>query len=355
MSNSILNDKIKKLTPYEPLQGDFGIRLDANESFISLPDSLRAALAKAAEKVEYNRYPDPLAEDVCKAFAAFFGLDYGLVTAGNGSDELISIIINCFADRGDKVICLSPDFSMYRFYSSLAELKVIELQKGNNLNIAADDIIKTIKAEKPRIVIFSNPCNPTGQGFSREDILKILAECNCLFVLDEAYMDFWNETVLDKVTEYKNLIVLKTCSKAFGLAALRLGFAVCDKELSLALKTVKSPFNVNSLTQEFGRIVLSDKKYLSECIENIKRSRDFLYENLKGLEKEFKDRIAVLPTCTNFVLIKTSAAVRIFEELLLQGIAVRCFNGFLRVTAGSEKENDGFLKAFDGILRKLGE
>lgn len=336
---SLLNNKIKELTPYEPLKGDYKIRLDANESFINLPAEKKEGIAKLMLNVDYNRYPDPLAADVCRAFGDFFGIDPDFLTAGNGSDELISIIINCFADKGDKVLCLSPDFSMYRFYSSLAELKITELPKDENLCFNLSEVNDIIIKEMPRIVIFSNPCNPTGQGIKKDELVKLISSNSCIFVIDEAYMDFWDETLLGDFEVYKNLIILKTCSKAFGLATIRLGFAIAEKNLTNALRAVKSPFNVNSITQEIGAFILSDKQFLKACIDEIKQSRDFLYNELKKFE-QFK----VLPTKTNFVVVKTEKAFAIYEELLKKKIAVRCFDGFLRITAGTKEENEALIK-----------
>lgn len=342
---SLLNNKIKELTPYEPLKGDYKIRLDANESFINLPAEKKEGISKLMLKVDYNRYPDPLAADVCKAFGDFFGINSDFLTAGNGSDELISIIINCFADKGDKVLCLSPDFSMYRFYSSLAELKIAELPKDENLCFNLSEVNDIIKKETPRIVIFSNPCNPTGQGIEKEELINLISSNSCIFVIDEAYMDFWDETLIGCFENYKNLIILKTCSKAFGLATIRLGFAIAEKNLNNALRAVKSPFNVNSITQEIGAFILSDKEYLNNCIEEIKKSRDYLYNALKKF-----DNIEVLPTKTNFAVVKTEKAFTIYEELLKKKIAVRCFDGFLRITAGTQEENEELIKELGGIL-----
>ncbi len=347
---SILNQKLKDLTPYEPLKGQYKIRFDANESFISMPENLREKLSKIAYDLPYNRYPDPLAENVCRAFGDYFNVEEKYITAGNGSDELISIIINCFTDKDDKVICFAPDFSMYRFYSFLADLKTIELPKDEMLNIEVDKLIKIINKEKPRIIIFSNPCNPTGQGLKKEEIKKIINCFDGLLVLDEAYMDFWNESLINEFKKYKNLIILKTCSKAFGLAALRLGFAITSKELTNALRAAKSPFNVNELTQRMGQCILKEKKYLDFCVESIKNNTKMLYNGVKEIEKK-NSELFVFNTFTNFVLIKTNNAVKIYEELLKKGIAVRCFNNLLRITAGSKEENQEFLKEFEKIMR----
>lgn len=343
-----LTEKLVKLTPYDPIQGDYKIRLDANESFIGTSDDI---LAKAVKGAVLNRYPDPYAKSLIAAYSGFYGINPDLVTAGNGSDELISIITACFLQKGEKVLTLAPDFSMYSFYSSLYELDVRVMKKEADLTINVDKVIETVEKEGIRAVLFSNPCNPTSLGLVKEDVIKLITSVNALVILDEAYMDFWkgleDQSLIKEPESYDNLIVLRTCSKALGMAGLRLGFAVSNSVITEKLRAAKSPYNVNGLTQSVAEYLLSDRK---EMEKRIKACINALNELDNGLcERNFSFFETVYPSVTNFVFIKTSKAREIFEYLLSQSIAVRHMGDYLRITAGSSEENKALMRALLGF------
>lgn len=337
-----LTEKLVNLTPYDPIQGDYKIRLDANESFINTDHDI---LSKALNGTSLNRYPDPFAAKLINAYSVYYGINPDLVTAGNGSDELISIITACFLQKNERVLTLAPDFSMYFFYSSLYELNVRVMKKEEDLTINVDKVIETVNKEKIRAVIFSNPCNPTSLGLDKADVEKLITYVNALVILDEAYMDFWKEeqSLIRETAKYDNLIVLRTCSKAFGMAGLRLGFAVSNEVITEKLRAAKSPYNVNALTQSIAAYVISDK---AEINRRIKACKDALRELDNGLcERNFPFFEKIYPSVTNFLFIKTDRAKEIFDYLLTQSIAVRLMGNYLRITAGSTEENTALLKA----------
>lgn len=345
-----LNRKIKDLTPYEPLKGEYAVRLDANESFFPLEGKMLECVEKALSAVAVNRYPDPLAKEVRKAFAEYYNLRPECVTAGNGSDELISVLMSAFLMKGETVVTLEPDFSMYRFYASVSETNCVSIPKGASLEIDVDHVISVCRETKARLLIFSNPCNPTSLGLCREKVRKLIRSVEALVVLDEAYMDFWDQSLLSEAEDYENLIILRTCSKAIGSAALRLGFAVGNEKLTKALQAVKSPYNVGTFSQAMGKGILSCREELREKAKQIVASRKELEEALVYLEAENKGKFEVLPSCTNFVLLRSKEAALVYKALLERSIAVRCFEGFLRITAGSKEENAALLKALSEIL-----
>lgn len=335
-----LNDKIKTLTPYDPICGDYPIRLDANESYIPFPDEIRAEMGKALADAALNRYPDPYAERVCGLFAAFYGISPALVTAGDGSDELISIIMSAFLQKGDKVLTLAPDFSMYRFYTGIVECPCVTMEKRADFTIDPDQVIETARREQARLIVFSNPCNPTSVGLSAADARKIICGTDALVVLDEAYMDFWDQSLLREAAQFENLIILRTCSKAIGLAGLRLGFAVANETLTRVIRSVKSPYNVNSVSQALGCVAFSYPEQLRGNIERLVESRESLYGLFQTLAADFPGKLEVVRPVTNFVFAKCERARELFEALKHQGIIVRRMGGHLRVTAGRNHENE---------------
>lgn len=345
-----INAKICELKPYDPIEGNYRIRLDANESFLTPPPEILEKIRAAAASVEFNRYPDPCAQELCAAFASYYGVKPENVAAGNGSDELISVLTGAFLMKGEKILTLSPDFSMYHFYGSLNEAKYCELRRNSDFTLNVDGLIRTVQDNRVRMLIFSNPCNPTSLGLCREEVRRLIRSVGCLVVLDEAYMDFWNQSLLGEVDNYDNLIILRTCSKAVGMAGIRLGFAVACQKLIRLLKAVKSPYNVNSVTQKIGTAVLSEKEWLRSCTKKIVESRESLYGKIKKYQVESKSDFFVPESVTNFVTICFSEARDVFCALLEKGIAVRCFDGFLRITAGTPEENDEFFRAFREIM-----
>lgn len=346
--NKYVCDKLKNLTPYAPNIDDCRVHLDANESCIELPDAMKKEIGQRMLDIHFNRYPDPLATEVCELFGMRYGIPSRLVTASNGSDELISILLTTFTQRGEKVLLTEPDFSMYRIYCSTAECTPVVIGKNDDLTFDPDEMIERANTENVRMILFSNPCNPTGQGLSRENVLKIVQKSSCLVVVDEAYMDFWNQSVIEDAPAAENLIVMKTCSK-IGFAAARLGFAIANSELTDYLRAVKSPYNVNTLTQAAATVFLGNQDYLTGAIEGIKRSRERLFKALKLLEEQHND-MHVYPTHTNFVLVKFKNSESVCNLLKFFGISVRLIAGCLRITAGTEQENRELITALKKIL-----
>ena len=332
-----MNKKLQGLTPYDPGAGDYPVRLDANESFLTPPGWLREKIATALAAVPYNRYPDPKAAELCAAFADYYGIDPAFVTAGNGLDEVLFILATCFTEAGNTLCTVRPDFSMYQFYGHLGECRAAVYDKGESNAIDPDALIAFCQAEKADMLLFSNPCNPTSLGLPREDVRKIVREAGCLVVLDEAYMDFSDQSLIGEANEYDNLILLRTCSKMLGLAGLRLGFLVANETITAGFRAAKSPYNVNALSQAAGTAVLREKDYLDDCRRRVIASRDALYT-------------ALLPVCaakgwrmdkpeTNFVFVRPKDSLSVYEGLKTAGILVRRMGDYLRITAGSEAEN----------------
>lgn len=345
-----LNDKIKKLTPYDPVAGTYKVRLDANESFINPGKSFEDKIKKAIETINFNRYPDPTCEKLRNAFGKAYSIKPELVVAGNGSDEIITILLGAFLQIGDKVATVAPDFSMYGFYCETYEKEHITLAKKDDLTIDVDSLICEINKIKPAAFIFSNPCSPTSIVLPKEDVVKLVKEAETLVVLDEAYMEFSNQSLINDVESYDNLIVLKTCSKAWGLAALRLGFAISNKKIINALNAVRSPYNVNSITQAIGTIILSDLEYIEDAKKQILMQSNELYEILSPLKNQYiivddeksVEILEIEKPDTNFVFLKfknNEEAKLLYNALLKKSIIVRILGNYIRITAGSKAEN----------------
>jgi len=337
-----LNDKIKNLVPYTPDTNKYRIRLDANESFITPDEQVWQQIINAVSAVAINRYPDPFATDLCKAFADYYEISSENVTAANGSDELLFIIACCFANSGNVIMNATPDFSMYDFYAYLAECKVISYKKGSDFEINADDIIKQCNDRNAKILIFSNPCNPTSQGLSAPDMIKIINSVDALVVADEAYMDFDNNSIIKSAHEFDNLIVLRTCSKMMGMAAARVGFAVANDKITSAIRACKSPYNVNSFSQAIATTVLKNKAYLDSCRTKIIDTRNSLFNSFKLLCEE--TGWTLYPAKANFLFVKPNDSKAVFDFLKNSGILIRNMGDYLRITVGNRQENEELIE-----------
>lgn len=347
-----LPQRLQKLVPYQPIQGDYEIRLDANESYFNLKPEQLALVEEKLCTVSYHRYPDPYAEEVCRVYATLYGVRPEAIVAGNGSDELIGILAGTFFDTGDRVAVFEQDFSMYRLYMELYGVSCVTLPKRADLTIDVDETLRAIQEQGITALIFSNPCNPTSLGLSRKEVLRLIEGTDALVILDEAYMDFWDQSLLDVAEQYDNLIILKTCSKAIGLAGIRLGLAISNPTLVRCMKAAKAPYNVNRLTQAFAEVLLQDAEYLQSAADTLVQETNNLYQGIEKLAKEYSAIGVIYKPCTNFVFFEVEHAKELYEALLAESITVRLMGNHLRVSTGSPAENKCFLQALELILKR---
>ncbi|MFL0196490.1 histidinol-phosphate transaminase [Clostridium sp. WILCCON 0269] len=351
MIERLFKQNLQNFVPYVVPKLDYEIKLDANESFLKLDDYMMKKILDKINKVDFNRYPDAGAEKVCEMYSKYIGINKDNIIAGNGSDELIQIIIAALVDKNESVMTLNPDFSMYKNYVEIGGGKVLVFELDEEFNLDVDGLIDRINCERIKVLFISSPNNPTGKALSRKDIFKILNGCNCAVVIDEAYVEFHEESVVDSIYEYENLIVLRTCSKAMASAAMRLGFLISNSFMLNEIKKAKPPFNVSSTTQAIGEAILSEVDYINSSVEKIKTERTFLVNKLNTI----KD-IKLYPTCANFILIRFQDAEFVYKYLLKNKIIVRSYKqgrlkDFLRITVGSREENEAVVENLYKILK----
>lgn len=352
-----LPEKVAALTAYQPIEGQYPVRLDANESPYPIGAHAKSDMLERIAKASLNRYPDPYATECCMLMAELSGVSPRQVVAGNGSDELLALLTSCMLGRGAKIAVFSEDFSMYRLYAALGELSVVMLKKTGDLQIDVGDTIETLEREQVSLLLFSNPCNPTSQILKRAEVERLLKGTGALVVVDEAYMDFTpEETVIPLVGEYENLLVLKTCSKAVGIAGVRMGFALGPVALIDAIRAVKSPYNVNVLTQCTVAAVLSDREYLTAAAAGLRESALWLYNALVTIGEAFPGVFQkIYRPSGNFLYLITQQATPLQQGLLKKGIAIRGFSGALRISAGTEAENRALVEGMRALLEQEGE
>lgn len=333
------------------------IRLNGNECPIEISEDKVINLISLLKNIELNRYPDSDGVALREAYSKYVEVKKENIIIGNGSDEMINLVISKNINKGDKILIVNPDFSMYDFYINLNEGKVIkykyEIDKGFNI----EEFIKLGIEKDVKLIIFSNPNNPTGYGFEIEDIKKILEAFKEKIVLvDEAYCEFYGETMIPYIYDYKNLIVTRTLSKAFGLAALRVGFLISNEESTKELMKYKTPYNVNSISQEIAVYLLSDISYLNNNLNSILSERERMYKDLKCIEDKLLSlgsniKFKVYPSKSNFIYGVTSRKDELMEALKEEKIIIRNFNDdSFRISIGLPEENEKVIKVINNLF-----
>ncbi len=351
---SLLKSKVKKgileLSPYSVPHYECPVKLDGNESPFLLPTEVLENVINEIRKIPINRYPDPEARSVREKISKLTGFSLDGILIGNGSDELIGMIMATFSGGTKRVLYPVPTFSMYRITGTALGLELVEVGLDERFDIDISETVKEIKKKNPDLIFLASPNNPTGNRFSDKSIFEILDHSKGIVVLDEAYCDFAGRTFLNLIQKYENLIVLRSMSKV-GFAGIRIGILFGRSEIVVEINKVRLPYNVNSLTQRIAEVIFDNVGFVSENVQLIARERDRVFKALKLISS-----IEAFPSDANFILFRVNDADRIFKELVSKGILIRNFNSpgrlenCLRVTIGTPEENDIFLVALGEIL-----
>jgi histidinol-phosphate aminotransferase len=339
--DNILRKNIKDLVPYssarDEFKGEASIFLDANENSFGSP------LDRS-----YNRYPDPLQLKVKKRLSEIKGVPVKNIFLGNGSDEAIDILFRAFCNPGvDNVITLPPTYGMYEVSANINDVEVRKIPLRSDYQLNMEAIAEAID-DHTKIIFICSPNNPTGNSIDRQDIETIIANFNGLVVIDEAYINYSRQkTFIQELTEYSNLVILQTLSKAWGLAGLRVGMAFASEELIEVFNKVKPPYNINEASQELALEALQNVDQVNNWIKETVAERNKLIEELSQCALVIK----IYPSDANFVLVKTTNPKAIYSYLVSLGIIVRdrskveLCDGCLRITIGTPQENIELLNA----------
>lgn len=353
--NKLQRENIKNLKPYstarDEYKGQASVFLDANENSYGSP--LPAGDDTVANK-HYNRYPDPLQLDLKDAISKIKGVPVENTFLGNGSDEAIDLLYRAFCEPGrDNVIILPPTYGMYEVSAGINNVETRKVNLLPNFQMDLEGIAEAID-DNTKLIFICSPNNPTGNSIVRTDIETILANFKGLVVIDEAYINYAKQrTFIQELTEYPNLVVLQTFSKAWGLAALRLGMAFAARPVIDIFNKVKPPYNINQATQDIALKALENIELVNEWIKVTVADREQLSTDLAALEIVKK----VYPSEANFVLVEVADALNTYNALVEQGIIIRdrskvtLCEGCLRITIGTSKENEILLDALKSIKK----
>lgn len=339
--SDLIRPNIRDLVPYssarDEFKGEARIFLDANEN------SLGSPLTKW-----YNRYPDPMQWAVKEKLSVIKGVAPQNIFLGNGSDECIDILLRAFCEPAvDNIIIVPPTYGMYEVSANINNVKVkkVPLTPGFQLDLPA---LEEAVDDNTKMIFLCSPNNPTGNSLIREDVEMLLNNYFGIVVMDEAYINFSRQrSYVQELEDYPNLVVLQTLSKAWGLAALRVGMAFASESIINVMNKIKPPYNINQASQELALKALDEVEQVNEMIRILVQERTRLEKELPRLPVVEH----VYPSDANFLLVKVKDAKGLYQKLLNKGIVVRdrsnviLCDDCLRITVGTEKENTELLDA----------
>ena len=349
-----IRPEIRQLSAYHVANPGDAIKLDAMENPYQWEPALAEEWLEHLRTASLNRYPDAAAREVRQELRKVMHVPADMeVILGNGSDELIQILIQSMNRPGQVMLAPEPSFAMYPLLA-----KIIGMQYAG-VPLCADDfsldmsaMLEAVKIHQPALVFIANPNNPTGNAFADKDLEELLEHTPGIVAVDEAYAPFTDATFMHRLNDYPNLLVMRTVSK-LGLAGLRLGMLAGSPAILKELEKIRLPYNINVLTQLSAIFALRHYAIFEEQTRRIRANRAELAKKLSKL-----NGVRVWPSQANFILFRVTDAQTVFNRLREQGILIKCLHGShpfldncLRVTVGTSQENEIFLKKFSALLQ----
>jgi histidinol-phosphate aminotransferase len=352
--SKLIRPEIRALKAYHVSDAHGLIKLDAMENPYTWPEELKQAWLETLRGVEINRYPDPTAGELRARLRAAWKLPEGAeLLFGNGSDELIQIVLFALARPGATVLAPAPSFAMYAMIATFVGMKFVPVPLADDFMLDMAAMRQAIAAYEPAAMFLAYPNNPTGNLFNAADVETLMRETGGLVVVDEAYHPFCQQSFMDRLMSYDNLLVLRTFSK-LGLAGLRLGVLAGATQWLHEFDKVRLPYNINSLTQASVRFALEHAQVLEAQAAQIRKDRESLYRALTAMPG-----IRPWPSAANFILfrIEGRSATEVYKHLRHRRVLVKNLDttdgplkGCLRVTVGTSHENEAFLTALEKCL-----
>ncbi len=347
-----VREDLVSVAPYLSPQQPARFRMNTNESPYAPPPELVKEVAAEIEEIALNRYPDRDANDLYDAMSEHLGWPRQGLWIANGSNEVFMHLFLGFGGPGRSGMLFEPTYSLHSLIPAIASTRMIELPRTHDFTIDLDRAVESIHEERPEVVIVCSPNNPTGGAEPLPTVRVLLEEAPGLVVVDEAYIEFAHpgESVRDLLDEHDNLVLVKTFSKAWRLAGVRIGYMLAQPELIAELARVRLPYHLSAPTQVVGRAALRHASKTLGLVRSIAEQRDRIILELQALG------ILTYPSRANFVLFEVDEPPVVWQQLLGRGVLVRRYADHprlrrcLRVTAGLPEETDAFLSAMQDIV-----
>ena len=345
-------ENLSKLSGYKkPDKYSNVIKLDSNENYAVDVSFFQDLMSQIKDKVDVREYPLGGIERLVASLADYVKMPKEMISVGNGSDQIIDLVLGNLASKETRILTSEPTFGFFEERCKLYEIPTIKIQFGEEMNLQLKDFLANSK--KADILYLDSPNNPTGFQFPRKQLEQLVKSFNGLVIIDEAYVEFADYSIVDMAKKMNNLIVLRTLSKSFGLAGLRLGYFVADKKIVDAFsRVIQYPYPLNTIAIEAGILALKKSRYFTDVISLVKKERLRIIEKLREMKV-----FTVFDSNANFVLFSASgASKRIHKALIEQGIVIKNlgnigkYEGCLRVTVGTQEMNSRFLTAIRDLL-----
>lgn len=345
-------DKYSKLTGYKkPEKHSNVIKLDSNENYAVSDDFLKKMINDAKENMDVREYPLGGTERLVQDISKYIGIPKEMIGVGNGSDQIIDLFLSNFASKDTKILTSDPTFGFFEERCKLYSIPTIKIPFDKSMTLNLEKFLSNSK--KASILYLDTPNNPTGFQFEKRDLERLIREFKGLVIIDEAYVEFSDYSIIDMAKKINNLIVLRTLSKSFGLAGLRVGYFVANAQIiDTFTRVIQYPYPLNTLAIEVGMLALRQSKYFTDVANLVKKERSRITANLQQM-KIFE----VFDSKANFVLFAAGgSSQRIYKALIEQGISIKnlgkvgSHEGCLRVTVGSQDMNSKFLTAIRDLL-----
>ena len=346
------NPRLASVVPYDPKYLPAQEYLSANENPRNVPEEVQINLRKAFKTFTFNRYPDPLANKLRDLIAQGNGLARENVLVGNGGDELLFNLALTWGGPGRKFLNFPPTFSVYEANAYLTGTETVSIPRTASFAIDEEATFARLAQNDIDYVVITSPNNPTGNIVNEDFLGRLLNATDALVMVDEAYFEFSRFTVRRFLEEHKNLVILRTFSKAFSLAGVRLGYLLADADVIREFIKVRQPYSVDSLSQMIGCEVYQNRALFEQDIYDIISQRDVVLEELRALPG-----VQAFDSDSNYVLFRVEGAGDVWDKLYERGVLIRDFsraeylNDCLRVSIGTEEENRVFLSELKAILQ----
>lgn len=345
-------ENLSKLSGYKkPIKYSNVIKLDSNENYAVDSSFFKDLMSQIQEKMDVREYPLGGTDKLIVALSNYIKMPKEMIGVGNGSDQIIDLILGNLASKETRILTSDPTFGFFEERCKLYAIPTMKIQFNEEMNLCLEDFIANSK--KADILYLDSPNNPTGFQFQRKQLEKLIQSFNGLVIIDEAYVEFASYSIANMTKKMNNLIVLRTLSKSFGLAGLRIGYFVANKKTIDAFsRVIQYPYPLNTIAIEAGILALKRSKYFVDVEDFVKKERTRIIEKLREM-KVFK----VFDSEANFVLFAADgASQRIHKALIEQGIVIKNLgkvgkhDGCLRVTIGTQEMNSRFLTAIRDLL-----
>lgn len=344
--------ELDQLIAYDAKEPRAEVVLASNENPNNLPADITAKLSERLPEFRFNRYPDPTANELRRLIAEANGLDVENVLVGNGGDEIIYNLLVAWGGPGRKILDMPPTFSMYGIDAQVTGTEVVRVPRRADFTIDEAAVLARVAEGDIDIVVVANPNNPTGGLANESFLIELLKATDAIVMVDEAYFEFSRHTMRPHMTRYPNLVLLRTFSKAFSMAGLRVGYLLAQPDVVQAFMKVRQPYSVDSFSQWVAQTVYRERMVFEQGIRDIVTGRDQLARELSEL-----DGVEVFPSEANFVLFRVEHAAALWRDLLHNhSVLVRDFSrargleNCLRVTVGTDEENRRFMSAMIDCL-----